>query len=66
MRETISRKRGYQLTTLLGLLIAAHAIHWLITPRSAAASDGRWWAVMAQAAIGIAVAAWFSWKARAR
>lgn len=49
---------------LLALMAAGQAIHWFITPASVAASYGRWWAVVAQAVLGIGIAIWFFLRAR--
>ncbi|HEY0081089.1 MAG TPA: hypothetical protein VGB73_20965 [Pyrinomonadaceae bacterium] len=47
-------------------LVGAQAIHWLTTPVAAAASDARWWAVVAQAVLGIGSGCWFLLKGRRR
>ena len=59
MTQALSQPKWRLLTAFLALLVAAQAIHWLITPTSASASYVRWWAVVAQAVIGIGVAVWF-------
>lgn len=64
MGQQTSRNWWYLLTGFLALLVAGQAIHWLITPPSIAASYGRWWAVVAQAVLGIGVAVWFFLRAR--
>jgi hypothetical protein len=52
-------KKWYAVTAFLLLLVVAQAVHWLITPRfNAGASTARWWAVVAQAVLGAAIAAW--------
>ncbi len=64
MGQTLSQPKWRLLTAFFTLLVAAQAIHWLITPTSASASYARRWAVVAQAVIGIAVAVWFFCTAR--
>jgi uncharacterized membrane protein YjjP (DUF1212 family) len=62
MRQETSK--WYFLAGFLTLLVAAQAIHWLITPSSNPASYGRWWAVVAQAVLGSGFAVWFFLRAR--
>lgn len=64
MSQETSWKWGHFLVALLALMAGGQAIHWLITPPSASASYGRWWAVVAQAVLGIGVGIWFLLKAR--
>jgi hypothetical protein len=64
MGQVLSQPKWLLLTAFFALLVAAQAIHWLITPTSTSASYARWWAVVAQAVIGIAVAVWFFCTAR--
>lgn len=67
MGQGLSQPKWRLLTAFLALLVAAQAVHWLITPaESASASNARWWAVVAQAVLGIAVAVWFLCTARRR
>ena len=44
-------------TFMAGLSLAAKAAHWFITPAAYAASDGRTIAVVVQACVGLALAA---------
>jgi len=62
--QATSRYWSYFLTGILALMVAGQAIHWFITPGSISASSARWWAVMAQAVLGIGVAVWFFFRAR--
>jgi 4-amino-4-deoxy-L-arabinose transferase-like glycosyltransferase len=64
MSQETSRHSWYFVSGLLALSVAGQAIHWFITPASISASNGRWWAVVAQAVIGTAVAVWFFVRAR--
>lgn len=48
----------------VAFLIGAQAVHWFITPTSASASAARWWAVAAQALLGLGVGCWLTVRAR--
>jgi len=52
------------LVAFVMLLIGAQAIHWFTKPTSASASSARWWAVVAQAVLGVGVGCLFLLKAR--
>lgn len=60
----MTSRNTYFVTAFLALLVGAQAIHWLITPPSISASYARWWAVVAQAVIGVGVGLWFLMKAQ--
>ena len=62
--QATSRHWWYFVIGILALMAAGEAVHWFITPESMTASSARWWAVMAQALLGTAVAVWFFLRAR--
>jgi hypothetical protein len=64
MSTETSRHWWYFIGGILALSVAGQAIHWFITPDSAAASSARWWAVAAQAVLGTGVAVWSFLRAR--
>ena len=64
MSQETFRPWWYFVTGILALMVSGQAIHWFITPGAITASSARWWAVMAQAVLGTAVAVWFFLRAR--
>jgi hypothetical protein len=62
-RET-SRSWSKILVALVPFTIGAQAIHWFTLPASASASKARWWAVAAQALLGIGAGCWLLLRAR--
>ena len=63
-RET-SQFWSYLLASFVAFMVGAQAVHWFISPTSASASAARWWAVLAQALLGLGVGVWFLRRARA-
>ncbi len=64
MAKMTTRQSYYFLASFLAFLYGGQGVHWLITPTSAAASNARWWAVAAQAALGTVLGFWCLLKMR--
>lgn len=64
MAKLTSRQWYYFLAGFLAFYVGAQGVHWLITPSSAAASNARWWAVVAQTVLGTVLGFWCLLKMR--
>lgn len=64
MAQATSGRSANLLAAFVMFLIGAQAVHWLVAPASASASAARWWAVVAQAVLGLGVGCWFLLRAR--
>ncbi len=64
MAQETSRFWSNLLAAFVAFTIGAQALHWFITPSSAWASAARWWAVAAQALLGMVAGCWFTLRAR--